>query len=298
MPLKPPSNNSDLAGTQGKLFIVATPIGNKDDITLRALDTLKKVALVAAEDTRKSSRLLAQHKIKIKPISYHDHNETERTKILIKKLKAGMSVALLSNAGTPTVSDPGYSLIKEAIASGIAVIPIPGVSASAAALSVAGLPTDSFVFVGFLSKKGGKRLKQLKALAGESRTIIFYESPRRILKLMAAIQEVMGDRYAVLCREMTKIHEEYLRGALSEILSAMHRRAGVKGECTLLVTGAEKDSPVPPEMVTAEIENGLAATRGGITRLSKEIARKYGLKKNEIYKEVLRIKAEKENRSR
>jgi 16S rRNA (cytidine1402-2'-O)-methyltransferase len=298
MPLKRPSNNSDLANIRGKLFIVATPIGNKDDITLRALDTLKKVDLVAAEDTRKSSRLLAQHKIKIKPLSYHDHNETERTKILIKKLKAGMSVALLSNAGTPTVSDPGYSLIREAIAGGIAVIPIPGVSASAAALSVAGLPTDSFIFLGFLSKKGGKRLQQLKALASEPRTIIIYESPRRILKLMVEIQEVMGNRYAVLCREMTKIHEEYLRGTLSEILSEMHRRTGVKGECTLLVTGAEKDRRVPPEKVAAEIKNGLAAKRVSITRLSKEIARKYGFKKNEIYKEALRIKAEEENRQR
>lgn len=294
MPSKPPSNNADLSGTPGKLFIVATPIGNKDDITLRALDILKKVDLIAAEDTRKSGRLLAEHKIKIKPLSYHEYNETERTEFLIKKLKTGLSVALLSNAGTPTVSDPGYCLIREAIANGIAVIPIPGVSAAATALSVAGLPTDSFVFMGFLPKKKGKRFQQLKELANEPRTVIFYESPRRILNLLADIREIMGDRYAVLCREMTKIHEEYLRGALSEISNVMRQRAVVKGECTLLVAGTEKVRSAPQETIAKEILSGLAAKDRSITILSKEIAKKYGLSKNKVYQEALRIKAEKQ----
>jgi len=268
---------------------VATPIGHKDDITLRALTTLEKVDLVAAEDTRKSGRLLAAHQIKTKLISFHDHNERERSAALIKKIKAGLSVALISNAGTPTVSDPGYYLVREAIAQDIAVVPIPGPSAAFAALSVAGLPTDAFVFLGFLSKKRGRRLEQIKELAKESRTVIIYESPRRILELLATLQEEVGDRQAVLCREITKINEEFLRGTLSGILAELRAREAVRGECTLLMAGSVKENRPSVEAIAHEIQARIAQKAGSLSRLSKEMARKYGRSKSEIYKMALAL---------
>ncbi len=219
------SNPSDKPGI---LYVVATPIGNRDDITIRALNILGHVDLVAAEDTRHTGRLLAHHNIKCHMISFHEHNENDRTPDLINRLKAGLSVALVSNAGTPSVSDPGYRLVKEAVINRIRVSPIPGVSAAIAALSVSGLPTDSFVFIGFPAKKKAKRLDQLKDLEGEGRTMVFYESPRRILTFLKEIITVMGDRYGVLSREMTKLHEEFIRGFLSEILSSLNARSAIK----------------------------------------------------------------------
>ena len=198
---------SDISNKTGELYVVTTPIGNMEDITIRALKTLAQVDLVAAEDTRHTGKLLEHHGIKNNLISYHEHNEKARTPVLIHRLKAGSSIALVTNAGTPTVSDPGYRLVKEAIANDTRVIPIPGVSAVITAVSAAGLPTDAFVFAGFPARKKSKRLEQLKALAHDNKTLIFYESPGRILSLMEEIMSVMGNRYCVLCREMTKLHE-------------------------------------------------------------------------------------------
>ncbi|MGD8213155.1 MAG: 16S rRNA (cytidine(1402)-2'-O)-methyltransferase, partial [Desulfobacterales bacterium] len=181
------SKKSNTVLPPGTLYVVATPIGNRNDITLRALNVLRDVDLIAAEDTRKTRRFLERHALKNNLISYHEHNETERTPKLIAKLKKGLSIALVSNAGTPTVSDPGYRLITTALADHLNVIPIPGVSAVTTALSVAGLPTDSFVFIGFPVKKKTKRRQQLSDLASETRTIIFHESPRRILALLDEI---------------------------------------------------------------------------------------------------------------
>jgi 16S rRNA (cytidine1402-2'-O)-methyltransferase len=276
----------------GALYVVATPIGNRDDITVRALNILGNVDLVAAEDTRHTGRLLAHHNIKCHMISCHEHNEGERTPDLINRLKAGSSVALVSNAGTPSVSDPGYRLVKEAIANSIRVIPIPGVSAAIAALSVAGLPTDSFVFIGFPAKKKAKRLKQLQVLAGESRTMVFYESPKRILTLLKEIINVMGDRYGVLSREMTKLHEEFIRGFLSEILSSLDARPAIKGECTLLVTGCEKSKEVSIKTVRTEIMKALEKKESKLSEISKIIAKKYGLPKKKVYDEALKLKRE------
>jgi 16S rRNA (cytidine1402-2'-O)-methyltransferase len=219
----------------GALYVVATPIGNREDITLRALDILREVDLIAAEDTRKSGNFLAHYQIKNRLISFHEHNEKKRTPEkrtpeLIGKLLAGMTIALVSNAGTPLVSDPGYRLIEAAIAEKIMVTPIPGVSAATAAMSVSGLPTDSFVFIGFAPKKKGKRLKFLTQLSAEPRPLIFYESPRRILSLMEEIISCMGDRNAVLAREMTKVHEEFIRGTVSQILKTIRVRSAFKGE--------------------------------------------------------------------
>lgn len=274
----------------GALYVVATPIGNMEDITLRALNVLGRVDLIAAEDTRHTGKLLARHKIKGHLVAYHEHNETERTPDLLNRLKAGSAVALVSNAGTPSVSDPGYRLVNAAIDAGINVVPIPGVSAAVSALSAAGLPTDSFVFIGFTAKKKAKRLKQLAELAHVPRTIIFYESSRRITTFLKEIIATMGDRYGVLCREMTKLHEEFIRGNLSEIHSRLKERATVKGECTLIVEGRQETSDVSFETIQSEIIKTLETTESSLSDLAKTIAKKYGVSKNKIYQEALKIR--------
>jgi len=281
---------SNLCNKTGDLYVVTTPIGNMKDITIRALHTLGQVDLVAAEDTRHTGRLLAYHDIKNNLISYHEHNEESRTPVLIHRLKTGSSVALVTNAGTPAVSDPGYRLVKAAIANDIRVIPIPGVSAVITAISAAGLPTDSFIFAGFPARKKSKRIEQLKALADENRTLIFYESPGRILSLMEEIMRVMGNRYCVLCREMTKLHEEFLRGILSEIMDALRERPAVKGECTLLVKGCEENNEVSLDIVRTELIKGLAENGSKLSEVSRTVAQKYGLPKNKVYEAALKIK--------
>jgi len=294
MPLNSPINDSGKKNKEGNLYIVATPIGNRDDITIRALNILEQADLIAAEDTRHTGRFLSHHKIKGNLVSYHEHNEKKRTPGLIKKLKEGLSVALVSNAGTPSVSDPGYCLIKAAIANNIKVVPIPGVSAAITALSAAGLPTDSFVFIGFLPKTKNKRLKLLRELANEQRTMIFYESPKRILKLLDEIKLIIGDRYCVVSREMTKLHEEFIRGSVSEILQNLKDRSAIKGELTLLVKGYIKDKDVPLEIVRQEIKNNIELTGKKLSTLAKQIAIKYGLPKNKVYEEALKIKGKKD----
>jgi len=276
--------------TFGVLYVVATPIGNREDITLRALNILREVDLIAAEDTRKSGNFMAHYQIKNRLISFHEHNEKNRTPELIGKLLDGMTIALVSNAGTPLVSDPGYRLIEAAIANKITVTPIPGVTAATAAMSVSGLPTDSFVFVGFAPKKKAKRLKFLTELSGEPRPLIFYESPKRILSLMEEIISCMGDRNAILAREMTKLHEEFVRGTLSQILKTVRARSVFKGECTLLVAGGKTLEQIDAEMVKAEIKAALENGQHGLSQISRSIAKKYGLPKNEIYDLALKIR--------
>ena len=276
----------------GNLYVVATPIGNRDDITLRALNTLREVDLIAAEDTRKTRKFLEMHALKSSPISYHEHNEAERTPKLIAQLKKGLSIALVSNAGTPTVSDPGYRLITTALADHLNVIPIPGVSATTAALSVAGLPTDSFVFMGFPAKKKTKRRQQLSDIASETRTLIFYESPRRILTLLGEINAAMGDRYIVLAREMTKRYEEFLRGRLSEIVRQLKERADIKGECTLLVAGCDKSEIQSWEVVKEQIRTAVKNRRESLSEIAREIAAETGMSRNKIYTQALKIRKE------
>lgn len=283
-------DNENSNNKPGVLYVVATPIGNRDDITIRALKTLEKVDLIAAEDTRHTGQLLAHHHIKGHLISYHEHNENKRTPELIQKLRTGASIALVSNAGTPSVSDPGYRLVKAAVANHIDVTPVPGVSAAVTALSAAGMPTDAFVFVGFSAKKKAKRLQQLEALAGEPRTIIFFESPKRILAFLGEIKSIMGDRYAVLCREMTKIHEEFIRGPVSEIMSKLNTRPAVKGECTLLLAGCTDDQDTSIEAVRRELKRALAETDDAMSHIAKTMAKKYGLSKSVVYDEALKLK--------
>jgi 16S rRNA (cytidine1402-2'-O)-methyltransferase len=276
----------------GALYIVATPIGNREDITLRAIKILGGVDIVAAEDTRHTGRFLAYHNIRANLVSYHEHNEAERTPGLIRRLRSGASVALVSNAGTPSVSDPGYPLIKSAIESDIPVIPVPGVSAAVTALSVAGLPTDSFVFVGFPARKKQKRLAQLERLADEERTIVFYESPRRILTLLEEIVTIMGDRYGVLSREMTKLHEEFIRDFLSAILHTLKGRPSVKGECTLLVSGSQGEKSINMEIIRNELKEELEKPGGSLSDITKKVAKKHGLPKKAVYEEALKLKGQ------
>jgi len=279
-----------LVVSPGTLYVVATPIGHRDDITLRALKILDQVDLIAAEDTRKTRRFLELHGINGSFISYHEHNENERAPQILTKLQNGASIALVSNAGTPTMSDPGYRLIKSAAGNDVTIVPVPGVSAAATALSVAGLPTDAFTFAGFLPKKKGKRLKQLDELAQEPRTLIFYESPKRILTLINEIIDTMGDRYGVMAREMTKLHEEFIRGRLSEILEILETRSGIKGECTLLVTGWDKSHTAGGETVKNEIQDQLKSSKESVSMLVKKISQKYGISKNKVYQEALEIR--------
>ncbi len=291
----PSTSLTDDTGTNtgpGTLYVVATPIGNRDDITLRALTVLKNADLIAAEDTRHTGKLLSMHDIRGRLISYHEYNERERTPGLIEKLKNGSSIALVSNAGTPAISDPGYRLIKEAIAAGINTVPVPGVSAAVAALSVSGLATDSFIFIGFCPKKKEKRLDLLKDLNKEKRTLIFYESPRRILRLIEEIKSVTGERDSVLSREITKIHEEFIRGSLSEILAVLKERPEIKGECTLLVSGFEKNEVSSPDLVTKELKESIRSNKKPLSVLAKETAKKFRLPKKAVYEEALRIKNE------
>jgi 16S rRNA (cytidine1402-2'-O)-methyltransferase len=279
-------------GMPGILYVVATPLGNRDDITLRALNILREVDLIAAEDTRKTRGFLNLHAIKNNLISYHEHNEAERTPTLLAKLIEGLSIALVSNAGTPTVSDPGYRLIEAALANHLSVIPIPGVCAATTALSVAGLPTDSFIFVGFPAKKKAKRLRQLSELASQSRTLIFYESPRRILTLLNEIHNVMGNRRGVVAREMTKLHEEFIRGRLSAIADQLADRNDIKGECTLLVAGNDGDNDHSWTQVKQQIEAAVAVGQISLSAIAREIASASGIAKNKIYAEALRISKE------
>lgn len=217
----------------GKLYIVSTPIGNLSDITLRAIDTLKKADLIACEDTRHSLQLLNHLKIKKPLVSYHDHSGRTKVQKIITELKSGKNVALISDAGTPGISDPGEVLIKEAIAEEIGVIAIPGVSAAITALSVSGLSTDEFVFVGFLPHKKGRQTR-LRVISEEKRTVILYESPYRIKKLLGELMEFVGDRNVAVCRELTKKFETIYRGEISEVIPNIKE----KGEFVVIIEGA------------------------------------------------------------
>ena len=290
MPSNSSTRKSSLQAVPGTLYVAATPIGNLHDITLRARAILRSVDVIAAEDTRQTGILLNAHGIDTRLTSYHEHNEKRRSGELVEKLQAGVSVALVSDAGTPTISDPGYRLVRKATAAGLNVVPLPGVSAATAALSVSGLPTDAFAFIGFPEKKAGKRAKQLAGLADRRETLIFYESPRRIVALLEAVLECLGDRPVVLAREMTKLHEEFFRGPASQVIAELEARSGVKGECTLLVSGRVEAEAADAVEVEAEIERLLAAGEDGAAAISKEIASRFQIPKKEAYTLVLAAK--------
>lgn len=227
----------------GTLFVVATPIGNLEDITFRAVRILSEVDLIAAEDTRQTKILLNKYNVSTLLTSYHKFNINNKTSYLISLLREGKNIALVSDAGMPGISDPGYELIRAAVDQNIRVEPIPGPSAAITALAVSGLPTDKFVFEGFLPKKPGKKIKRLNELKKESRTVIIYESPFRLIKTLADIQKVMGEREIAVCRELTKKFEEIIRGKAGDILEQLKDRK-VKGEIVLVVSGqaAQRES--------------------------------------------------------
>jgi len=275
----------------GTLYIVATPIGNLADITLRALQVLETVDLIAAEDTRHSRRLLSHYNISARVISCHEHNESERARELVQRLAGGESVALLSDAGTPSVSDPGYRILQTAIAADIPVVPIPGACAAMTALSAAGMETDAFLFVGFLPQKGAKRSTRLAGLAEEPATLIFYESPNRLVQLLGEIRELMGDRRVVVAREMTKRHEEFFRGRASEAAEELAGRQAVKGEVTLLVSGNKCGGGVSEQEIRQAVAAALETEAGGSARLAKELSRRFGVPKNRVYDIILEFKS-------
>jgi len=288
MPFCLPTDERETHRFPSGLYIVATPIGNLEDITLRAIRTLSGVDLIAAEDTRHTSRLLAHYGICTPLISCHEHNEARRTGELIEKIRSGAAVALVSDAGTPSVSDPGYRLVRVAVEQGLNVIPIPGVSAVFTALCAAGLPTDAFVFLGFVPRKKGQRLNLLQSVSAEPRTLVFYESPRRITAFVGELCAVMGDRSAVLGREMTKLHEEFIRGNLSRIQA----RGAVKGECTLLVAGAKRTETLSDTELADALRAALARPGVHISSLSKRLAQQYRLPRKTIYEMALKIQKE------
>jgi 16S rRNA (cytidine1402-2'-O)-methyltransferase len=220
----------------GTLYLVSTPIGNLEDLSLRAKRVLAEADLIAAEDTRHTQQLLARYEIHTPLTSYHDHNKEEKTPVLIERLRQGQTIALVSDAGTPTISDPGYYLITGCIAAGIPVSPVPGPTAPLAALAASGLPTDAFLFAGFLPRKPGARQKRLEALAPLRETLLLFESPHRLLRLLEELQLRLGDRRVAVCRELTKLHEEILRGRLSEVVERFKGKI-VKGEITIVVEG-------------------------------------------------------------
>ncbi len=270
----------------GTLYIVSTPIGNMEDITLRAIRVLKEVGLIAAEDTRRTKKLLDHYAIKTPATSYFEHNEKEKGPVLIGKLKAGADIALVSDAGTPGISDPGYRLVKAAIEDSIPVVSIPGPSAIVSALSVSGLPLDQFTFKGFVPSGSGQRRKFLLGLKTPGHTFVMYESPRRVKDTVDAIMEALGDVDMVVAREMTKMHEEVLRGRASAVRELIKER-DLKGEVTIVIRtgGLEERTTTPGE----EIENLLKAGFH-LKDAVKAVAQEFDMPKGTVYREALRIK--------
>lgn len=268
----------------GTLYIVATPIGNLEDITYRAVRVLREVDLVACEDTRHTQKLLDHFGIAKPTVSYHDHNEQARSDELIATLQHGKSIALVSDAGTPLIADPGYRLVAKARNAQIAVTPVPGPSAAIAALSASGLATDAFVFYGFLPAKAAQRRKALQQLAPLEMSLIFYEAPHRVLDTLEDIALTLGSRPVVVARELTKIHEEFLSGAPADLLELLRQRPGIRGEFTVIVG---RGSELPEETGTIE-EAVEQLMRDGVERMTalKEVARRRGLSKREIYKRI------------
>ncbi len=292
------------------LYLVATPIGNLGDITLRALDVLRRVDRIACEDTRQTQKLLNHFQIATPTVSCHEHNERARARELVQALKAGARIALVSDAGTPGVSDPGAWLVREAIAAGVPVIPIPGANAAISALIASGLPAEGFEFLGFLPEKPGARRTRLESLAARSqvdsraasRTLIFYEAPHRVLSTLADLESVWGPALRVaVAREMTKLHEEFVRGTIAEVRHELAGRDRIRGEITLLIeapahTASSVGAPgagAAPEKIADRIarirsENGIDEKEA-----LKRLARELGRSKSELYRELQRERAAK-----
>jgi 16S rRNA (cytidine1402-2'-O)-methyltransferase len=286
------------ASLEPGLYLVATPIGNLEDITLRALRVLKEADLIACEDTRQTQKLLNHYAISTHTTSYHEHNEMTRAAELVVELEQGARIALVTDAGMPGISDPGFRLISLAIRHHVPVVPVPGPAAFLAALVASGLPTDSFRFSGFLPAKRGQRRQVLESIRESPRTQVFYEAPHRIKEALQDIVETLGaERHVVMAREVTKIHEEFLRGRAGDVLQILNARGEVKGEITLLIGKAEAS----PAHVGAEVSSGRIPVRQRMKQIMaeekldekaalKKVAKEMGISKSEAYREWQRGK--------
>lgn len=276
-------------GARAALYVVATPIGNLEDITLRALRILREVDCIASEDTRRTAKLLNHYGIRTPQQSHHEHNEARSVARLLSLLRQGKSVALVSDAGTPSISDPGLMLIRACRAEGIPVVPVPGPSAALAALVGSGLPTDAFCFAGYLPPRSAARREKLQDLSALPCTLIFYEAPHRLSAALRDMLEVLGPRRACLARELTKIHEEWLLGNLQEILDDVSARTEIRGEITLVIGGGE--SPTGRATGTASIgesvEQDMRATGANRKEALKAVARRLGISRREAYRRLL-----------
>ena len=266
----------------GKLYLVATPIGNMDDMSIRMVNTLKEVDVIAAEDTRNTGLLLKHFGIETRQISFHEHNAQEKIPVLLDWLKSGQNLAQVSDAGLPSISDPGHDLVKAAIVEDIAVVTVPGPSAGISALIASGLAPQPHIFYGFLPRKSGQQKEFFESKKAYPETQIFYESPHRVKATLENMLEVYGDRSVVLVRELTKIYEEYQRGRISELIDYLAENA-LKGECLLIVAGAslEKEDKADADLL-AEIE-GLVQFGSKKNQAIKEVAKKYGRNKSQLY---------------
>ena len=279
--------------TPGTLYLVGTPIGNLEDITLRALRILKEADLIACEDTRQTAKLLNHYGIDKRMTSYHEHNELTRAAELVTHLEQGDNIALVSDAGMPGISDPGYRLVALAVRHHIRVVPIPGASAFLSALVASGLATDSFRFAGFLPAKPGARRSALEAIRNSPRTQIFYEAPHRIVATMHDIVEVLGpERHVVIAREVTKLHEEFLRGRAQEVCEQLASRGDVPGEMTLLIAKAEElaTAPAASRTVNQRVRELMHEGKLDEKAALKQAAKEFGLSKSEAYREWQRVK--------
>jgi 16S rRNA (cytidine1402-2'-O)-methyltransferase len=271
---------------KGALYIVATPIGNLEDITLRAIRVLKEVSIIAAEDTRRTRKLLGAYQISTPMTSLYDRIEDRKSSVLISKMNEGMDVAIVSDAGTPGISDPGYVLVSKAIAEGIEIIPVPGASAVVTALSVSGLPMDSFAFYGFLPSRSGRRKQFLSTLMDEAKTLVFYESPKRLIESLRDIGEVLGDRNVVVLREMTKVFEEIMRGTVGEVINQLQGRV-VKGEVTLVIGRRGKISPsFSDDEILAKFEELWKSSGSSRRDIIEKLAKELGIPKKRVYRLV------------
>jgi 16S rRNA (cytidine1402-2'-O)-methyltransferase len=272
----------------GTLYMVATPIGNLEDLTHRAARVLGEVGLIACEDTRHTRKLLNHYGIKTKTVSYHEHNERKRAGELLELIKSGTDVAIVSDAGTPGISDPGFRIVRMALAEGLQVVPLPGAAALISALVASGLPSDEFFFGGFLPARSGQRRARLAELASIPSTLIFYEAPHRIAESLRDAREILGEREAVVARELTKLHEEVLRGRLSELATHFSEEENARGELVLLIDrtpieGAANESKLGQlESIVASFEAAGLDSRNALKKAAKQL----GLSRDEAYRQL------------
>jgi 16S rRNA (cytidine1402-2'-O)-methyltransferase len=278
--------------TAGCLYLVATPIGNLEDISLRALRVLKEADFIACEDTRQTMKLLSHFDIQKRMVSYHEHNEITRAPEIVIDLEQGAQVALVSDAGTPAISDPGHRLVSLCVRHGIKVVPVPGASAFVAALAASGMPIEEFAFIGFLPSRQTERRKALRALAAEPRPLALYEAPHRLLDTLEDALEILGNRPAVVAREVTKVYEEFLRGHLEQLLADVRKKAP-RGEITLLIGPADgaavhaASSAATAKPLARRVEEVMKERAVDIKAALKVVARERGLTRREAYKQLL-----------